>query len=51
MDLIIFNLVDCYPKPKLAPFLSKGHGTESVRLINVAATRAKGKLIVIANMD
>jgi hypothetical protein len=51
MDLIIFDLVDCYPKPDLAPFLREGHGTESMRLINVAATRAIGKLIVIANVD
>jgi hypothetical protein len=51
MDLIIFDLIDCYPKPKLAPFLSEGHGSESMRLINVATTRARGKLIVIANVD
>ena len=51
MDLIIFDLVDGYPKPDLAPFLREGHGTESMRLINVAATRAIGKLIVIANAD
>jgi len=51
MDLIIFDLIDCYPKANLAPFLSEGHGTESMRLINVAATRAKSKLIVIANVD
>jgi hypothetical protein len=51
MDLIIFDLIDCYPKDVLAPFLREGHGTESMRLINVATTRAKGKLIVIANVD
>jgi Superfamily I DNA and RNA helicases and helicase subunits len=51
MDMIIFDLVDCYPKPKLAPFLSEGHGTESMRLLNVATTRARGKLVVIANVD
>jgi superfamily I DNA and/or RNA helicase len=51
MDMIIFDLIDCYPKEKLAPFLSGGHGTESMRLINVATTRAKGKLIVIANVE
>jgi superfamily I DNA and/or RNA helicase len=51
MDMIIFDLIDCYPKPDLAPFLREGHGTESMRLINVATTRAKGKLIVIANVD
>jgi hypothetical protein len=51
MDLIIFDLVDCYPKYDLAPFLKEGHGTESMRLINVAATRAISKLIVIANVD
>ncbi|TCL72449.1 AAA domain-containing protein [Hydrogenispora ethanolica] len=51
MKLIIFDLVDCYPKKLLAPFLSQGHGSESMRLINVATTRAIGKLIVIANVD
>lgn len=51
MDLIIFDLVDCYPKYDLSPFLKEGHGTESMRLINVAATRAISKLIVIANVD
>ncbi len=51
MDMIIFDLIDCYPKENLAPFLTGGHGTESMRLINVATTRARGKLIVIANVD
>jgi hypothetical protein len=51
MDMIIFDLIDCYPKEKLAPFLSGGHGTKSMRLINVATTRARGKLIVIANVE
>lgn len=42
--------VDCKPK-KLAQNLSDVHGSEAMRLINVATTRAKGKLIVIADVQ
>ena len=51
MDMIIFDLIDGPPKSGLAPFLKGVHGSEAMRLINVATTRARGKLIVIANVD
>ncbi|MCB2305617.1 AAA domain-containing protein [Clostridium estertheticum] len=50
MDMIIFDLIDSPGKKALAPFLTGEHGTESMRLINVATTRAKGKLVVIASV-
>lgn len=50
MDMIIFDLIDSPRKSGLAPFLKGDHGTESMRLINVATTRAKGKLVVIASV-
>jgi len=48
--MIIFDLIDSPRKSGLAPFLKGDHGTESMRLINVATTRAKGKLVVIASV-
>lgn len=51
MDMIIFDLIDGPPKSGLAPFLKGLHGSEAMRLINVATTRARGKLIVVANVD
>jgi superfamily I DNA and/or RNA helicase len=51
MDMIIFDLPDGPSKYGLAPFLVGLHGSEAMRLINVATTRAKGKLIVVANVD
>lgn len=51
MDMIIFDLIDGPSKRGLAPFLKGLHGSEAMRLINVATTRARGKLIVVANVD
>lgn len=51
MDMIIFDLIDAPGKNDLAPFLKGVHGSEAMRLINVATTRARGKLIVIANVN
>lgn len=51
MDMIIFDLIDGPAKGGLAPFLKGVHGSEAMRLINVATTRARGKLIVVANVD
>ena len=51
MDMIIFDLIDAPGKNDLAPFLKGIHGSEAMRLINVATTRARGKLIVIANVN
>lgn len=49
-DLIIFDLVDS-PPYKLGIPLTGGFGSEAMRLLNVACTRAKGKLVVIAHSD
>jgi superfamily I DNA and/or RNA helicase len=50
MDMIIFDLVDCYGK-SLGKLLSGEHGSDAMRLINVATTRARSKFIVIANVS
>jgi hypothetical protein len=47
-DLIIFDLVDS-PPHKLGILLRGGFGSEAMRLLNVACSRAKGKLVVIAH--
>ena len=47
-NIIIFDAVESYPASKVGWLMGKAF--ESVtRLINVAVTRAKGKLIVVAN--
>ncbi|MEG6617621.1 AAA domain-containing protein [Peptococcaceae bacterium 1198_IL3148] len=49
-DIIIFDLVEA--GISRVSRLTKGeHGTEAMRLINVAATRTKGKMIVIADVS
>lgn len=48
-NLIIFDAVESYPSKKLGWLMSKNENNSISRLINVAITRAKGKLIVIAN--
>lgn len=45
-DIIIFDLVDTFPRRKLGALLS---GETGIRLLNVALTRAKGKVIIIVN--
>lgn len=47
-NLIIFDAVENYPATKVAWLMSKAMDSVT-RLINVAVTRAKGKLIVVAN--
>ena len=47
-DMILLDLVESYPFNKTGWLLSKDNGSV-IRLINVAMTRARGKLIVSAN--
>lgn len=47
-DMILLDLVESYPFSKTGWLLSKDRGSV-IRLINVAMTRARGKLIVAAN--
>lgn len=49
-DIIIFDLVESGMN-WVSKLTQGAHGTEAMRLINVAATRAKGKLIVIADVS
>lgn len=48
-DIIIFDTVESYPNEKLGQLTSNNKGDAVNRLVNVAITRAKGKLIVIGN--
>jgi len=47
-DLVIFDLVDGPGRGKLGQLLS---GDAGVRLVNVAVTRARGKVILLANRE
>lgn len=47
-DLIVFDAVESYPKAAVG-FLMGKEPDSIIRLINVAITRAKGKLITVAN--
>lgn len=47
-DAIVFDAVESYPKSAVGFLMGKDLGNVT-RLINVAITRAKGKLIVVAN--
>ncbi len=47
--VVIFDLVES-PGLSIAPFLRGGWGSESMRLLNVAVTRARDKLLIVANM-
>ncbi|OIQ12617.1 AAA domain-containing protein [Neomoorella thermoacetica] len=49
-DVIIFDLVDS-PPFQIGKLLSGGWGSEAMRLFNVACTRAKGKLVIVAHHD
>lgn len=49
-DIIIFDLVDS-PPFRIGRLLSGGWGSAAMRLLNVACTRAKGKLVVVAHHD
>src|SRR5579875_505843 len=46
---VIFDVVES-PGLSIAPFLYGGWGSESMRLLNVAVTRARDKLLIVANM-
>lgn len=47
---VIFDTVDA-PGVKLSPFTSNEWGSDAMRLINVAITRARDKLVLVANLD
>ncbi len=47
-DVIIFDAVESYPSTKVGFLLGKSFNAVT-RLINVAVTRARGKLVVVAN--
>ena len=47
-DIVIFDAVESYPKSAVGYLMGKDPDN-IIRLINVAVTRAKGKLITIAN--
>lgn len=47
---VIFDTVDA-PRIDLSPFTSDGWGSDAMRLINVAITRARDKLVLVANLD
>ncbi len=46
---IVFDTVESPPEQP-APFVSGGYGSEAMRLINVAMTRAQSELVVIAHV-
>lgn len=48
-DLIVLDLVDG-PPYKIGKLLQGGFPTEAARLLNVACSRAKGKLVVVAHV-
>lgn len=47
---LVFDTVES-PKIRISRFTSDEWGTNAMRLLNVAITRARDKLLVIANMD
>lgn len=47
---VIFDTVDA-PDIRLSPFTNDGWGSNAMRLINVAITRARDKLVLVANLD
>lgn len=48
-NIICFDAVESYPSKKLGILMSKNENNSVTRLINVAITRARGKLILVAN--
>ena len=48
-DVIIFDAVESYPSQKPGWLMLKNDNEHVTRLINVAVTRARGKLITVAN--
>lgn len=49
-DVIIFDLTEAPPLPYLSRLLNESNGDDTARLLNVALSRAKGKLIIIGDM-
>jgi hypothetical protein len=47
---IVFDTVEAPPE-RPAPLVSGGYGSEAMRLINVAITRAQSELVVIAHVE
>lgn len=50
-EVIIFDAVDCYFMPYPGILLTSDKNDSANRLFNVALSRAKGKFIVVANVD
>ena len=50
-DVIIYDAVECYTRKYLGTLLTSTVNNYANRLYNVAVTRAKGKIISIANVD
>ena len=48
-DVVIFDTVESPDIPPRIDFIAGGKGTDALRLINVALTRARHKLIIVAN--
>lgn len=48
-DIVIFDLVEA-PGLTIAPLLKGGRNSDAMRLLNVAVTRAREKLIIVAHM-
>ncbi len=48
-EAVIFDTVESDPE-RPAPFVSGGRDSEAMRLINVAITRARSRLVVVANV-
>lgn len=48
-NVVVFDAVESYPSTKTGWLMSKNENGSVTRLINVAVTRARGKLITIAN--
>lgn len=49
-NVVVLDCVESFPLSSLTR-LTSGGGDSSLRLVNVAATRAQGKLIVVANVE
>lgn len=50
-DVIIYDAVDCYRMPHPGTLLTSTNNDYANRLYNVAVTRAKGKMISVANVN
>lgn len=49
-DVIIYDAVDCYRQPYPGSLLTNMNNNNANRLYNVAVTRARGKIISVANV-